>query len=82
LTACAWPRRQALGYAPDVAAVRSVPGVHLLDNTSIFCDRTLCHQIVGRILAYRDDNHLTNEIVDSMRPRLAKAIDAALPSGR
>jgi hypothetical protein len=78
LSACSGPLHKTLVTAADLHAARAVPGVHVLDNTSAFCTPTRCRQVVGSVLAYRDDNHLTLEMVSALRPRLEAAIDALL----
>jgi hypothetical protein len=72
------PVGDALRSAADLHAARSVRGVNVLDNTKVFCDRRRCHQVVGSTLAYRDNNHLTIEMVDRLESRLGQAVDAAV----
>lgn len=77
LARCARPRAKALPVHIDEDAVAAVPGVHLLDVNDRLCDATNCHPVSGRILAYRDDNHLTIEFVLSEVARLGAAAEAA-----
>ena len=40
--------------------VRKVPGVHLLNTASYFCDDNLCRMNKGEVLLYRDANHVND----------------------
>jgi hypothetical protein len=48
--------------------------VHLLDLTYLFCDETLCPAVVGNVLVYRDDHHLSATYVKTAAPYLAQHI--------
>jgi SGNH domain-containing protein len=46
-------------YYPGIAAaVRDVPGAHLIRTAHAFCDRVVCSMVRHGTLLYRDDNHL------------------------
>jgi hypothetical protein len=77
LAACSRPEASSEQSAPDRAAAKTVPGLHTLDLTDVFCSAGVCHQIVGSIIAYRDNNHLSHEMVLSLRPRVEAAMTAA-----
>lgn len=81
LRRCSSKLRNGLHGSVDLQAARSVPGVRTLDLTSRFCPDRRCRQILGRVLAYRDDNHLTAEAVRVFRPELERAMRGALRSG-
>jgi peptidoglycan/LPS O-acetylase OafA/YrhL len=79
LSRCADPQRTAVPFGGvDVQAAKAVPGVRYLDLTDVFCRDAICYQVVGDLLAYRDENHLTSEMAMTLAPRLADAIRAAL----
>lgn len=50
--------------------VRKVPGTHLLDTAGYFCDDNLCSMNKGKVLLYRDANHVNDAgsrfLVDQM----------------
>ncbi|HEY7222430.1 MAG TPA: SGNH hydrolase domain-containing protein [Micromonosporaceae bacterium] len=52
--------------------------VHLLDLTNYYCERTFCPAVVGNVLVYRDDHHLTATFVKTAAPYLAAAIITAM----
>lgn len=78
LAACSVTRRHALQTTVELRAAHAVPGVHVLDNTSLYCDARRCHQVIGSTLAYRDSNHLTLKMVSSLTARLGAAADQAI----
>jgi hypothetical protein len=78
LQACSLPESVAEQSAPDAEAARHVPGLHTLDLDDVFCSADRCHQIVGSILAYRDNNHLSHEMVLSLVPNVGAAMVAAM----
>jgi peptidoglycan/LPS O-acetylase OafA/YrhL len=79
LSRCAAPQRKAVPFGGvDVQAAKAVPGVRFVDLTDVFCRDKICYQVVGNVLAYRDENHLTNEMAMKLAPTLADAIRDAL----
>ncbi|HEY9376065.1 MAG TPA: SGNH hydrolase domain-containing protein, partial [Jiangellaceae bacterium] len=52
--------------------------VHLLDMTDRFCDRSVCYPVVGDLIVYRDDSHLSDEFSAALAPYLAAGVDAAV----
>lgn len=40
-------------------AAKETPGVTAIDTTPYFCDRTFCHAVIGGVVVYFDDHHLT-----------------------
>jgi hypothetical protein len=71
--ACSEPRSSALAAAADLQAAHAVAGVGVADFTSTFCTARRCHQVIGSTLAYRDENHLTIEIVLKLAAQLEAA---------
>lgn len=75
--ACATPRGKAL-QLPTIkqedAAAAADEGAEVLDPTSWFCTRTECPAVVGNIVVYRDDAHMTPEYSRFLAPVLAKAV--------
>jgi hypothetical protein len=40
-------------------AARQTPDVTAVDITPYFCDSTFCHAVIGGVVVYFDDHHLT-----------------------
>jgi hypothetical protein len=57
--------------------VRAAAGSYL-DVSPYICTETTCAVVVGNLLVYRDDNHLTTTYTSWLRTALQPAIDAAL----
>lgn len=70
LTACAPPRSRTLRGFEEMAAVKGVKGAHLIDLTDAICPGDPCAPVIGRVLVWRDDDHLTRTYVQSLTPRL------------
>lgn len=68
-------------YYPDrdAFAELDVPdGVHKLDLTDYICGPAECAPVVGNILVYRDDAHLTNTYAATLAPYLEAEMLAVL----
>ena len=77
--ACTRPLRDAVdprGARAEAAAVRAAGGVYV-DVTPWICTRSRCAVVVGNLLVYRDDNHLTTSYAAWLAPVLAAELDAA-----
>ncbi|WP_100447539.1 acyltransferase family protein [Glycomyces xiaoerkulensis] len=67
-------------YYPDPDAFGDLPvpaGVHKIDLTDYICTETACPPVVGNILVYRDDAHLTNTYAATLAPYLESELVAA-----
>ena len=68
--------------AAERAAVRRA-GAAYVDVTPLVCARGRCAVVVGNLLVYRDDNHLTTSYAAWLAPVMAAVVDDALgPPGR
>lgn len=63
-------------------AVRELadPRVRLVDLTDSFCLPDRCPAVIGNVLVYADDNHITPTYARTLSPTLGKALDAVLPA--
>lgn len=79
IAACAGQRDEVLvAHDPLRDAAAGQQGITLLDFTDVYCDETSCFPVVGGANVYRDQDHLTVTFVDTLAPRYAEAIEAAL----
>jgi peptidoglycan/LPS O-acetylase OafA/YrhL len=74
LTACATPRSQALQGSAQLAAVKGVNGAHLIDLTDAICPSDPCAPVIGGVMVWRDQHHLTRTYVYSLTARLQAMI--------
>ncbi len=58
----------------QVAAAKSVPGVHVVDLTDLFCPGKTCPAVIGGVIVYRDLAHITNTYARSLAPELQKRL--------
>ena len=80
---CAVPRRVALQPDPQVAAATRLRSarVRIVDLTPELCDARACPAVIGGVLTFKDEDHLTPVYAATLGPFLRRAIDRAL-SGR
>jgi hypothetical protein len=70
------PSGAALHSDPDVVAAGRLrsPRVQVIDLTRLLCGPRLCYPVVGRVLAYRDADHLTRAFAATAGPYLYQAL--------
>lgn len=81
LARCASPRDKVLaagGGPAHEAAARNNDKVYLVDLNSAICPRERCAPVIGGVLVYRDNNHITATYAATLAPRLATALDRVL----
>lgn len=68
-------------YYPESVAFDALDmpeGVHKLDLTDYICSADACEPVVGNVLVYRDDAHLTNTYVETLAPYFEIELFAAV----
>lgn len=67
-------------YSPtsltDAVAGR-LPDTTFIDLTDNFCNETTCPVVIGNVIVYKDDNHVTATYIKTMQPVLDRAFRAA-----
>jgi hypothetical protein len=60
LSVCARPRTEIIqSDTPERIAARETPGVSYVDLNDVVCPTTRCAAVIGGVMVYRDDNHLS-----------------------
>ena len=82
LKKCAVPREEALHQvgAAQIAAVRGLDGASLIDLNNAICPDDPCAPVIGGVLVYIDNSHITRTYALSLAPRLLKAFNHVLPA--
>jgi peptidoglycan/LPS O-acetylase OafA/YrhL len=81
---CTQPLSRAIdaaGVRAERAAVVRAGGAYV-DVSPWTCTRATCAVIVGNLLVYRDDNHLSTSYPAWLAPVLSAELDRLVPSGR
>jgi hypothetical protein len=81
--ACTTPRAGAVdagGVRAERAAVERAGGSYL-DVSPWVCSRSTCAVVVGNLLTYRDDNHLSTAYAAWLAPLLAFQLDESIHAG-
>ena len=81
--ACAEPRRTALDADAAAAAARRLrsPRVQVIDLTRFMCGARQCYPVVGGVLVYKNQTHLTDVFVTSLGPYMLRQVDTLMRSG-
>jgi hypothetical protein len=76
---CGIERAEVYGPEPPWALLPDLPGnVRFLDLADRVCGPSFCPAVVGNVLVYLDDNHLTASYARSMAPLVEPDVLAAL----
>jgi hypothetical protein len=75
--ACRVRRSSALRPDPEVAAAKKLPekNITVVDMTRFICDSRWCEPVIGGVLVYKDQNHLTEVFGKTLAPYVTRAID-------
>ncbi|MFM5904915.1 MAG: acyltransferase family protein [Micrococcales bacterium] len=72
---CKIPFAKAMRPAdPMPEAVRNIAGVTIADFTNLFCEADTCAPVIGNIIVYRDNSHITTPWAKHLEPALESAI--------
>ncbi|MFE7508164.1 acyltransferase family protein [Promicromonospora sp. NPDC057488] len=77
---CARPRAEQLAAVSPVPTAPGVPAtaVHL-DLSDAVCGPEVCEPVVGNVLVYRDDDHLTSTYVRTLAPVVGRQLRSGAP---
>ncbi|POH59951.1 acyltransferase family protein [Arthrobacter glacialis] len=77
-TACDAPRAELYQPAsPTDAVAGSLPNTTFLDLTENFCNSTMCPAVIGNVIVYKDDNHVTATYMKTLDPVFDRDFRAA-----
>ena len=54
--------------SPDAAVAGQLPATKFLDFSRFFCPDKLCPAVIGNVMVYKDDNHVTRTYMESLTP--------------
>lgn len=74
---CAVPQSSSLAESNPAARLAG-PGVRMIDLTPWICPEDFCPGIIGNVVVYRDDNHLSRTYATTLAPSLAEQLPARL----
>jgi peptidoglycan/LPS O-acetylase OafA/YrhL len=82
LSRCTIPASKALKKdTPSVYAVKDAAGtVPLIDMTPLLCSPVSCLPVIGNVLVYQDNHHLTSAYTQTTAPYLEQRLLAASPT--
>lgn len=77
MSVCAFDRKEGAGTPALRQASERVGGSHFIDLTDAICPTARCAPVVGNVLVYRQGSHVTKTYIESLAPRLDRALKAA-----
>ncbi len=76
---CSTPRYDLYAAEPPYEALPDLPSnVRFVDFSDYFCTAEVCPPVIGNVLVYLDDNHVSGTYMSTMSSIAEKAITAAL----
>lgn len=78
---CSLPYDQVKPNDYQLSAARGNTDVHLVRTKEWFCPGDTCPAVIGNILVYRDQQHLTTLYAQSLAPRIWAEVSPLLPAG-
>ena len=80
---CGTPREEALPHAGlERRAAEGLPGVTPIDLTDLICPGDTCLPIIGGVLVYRDQHHLSDVYVRTLAPALGSRAPELISAAR
>jgi peptidoglycan/LPS O-acetylase OafA/YrhL len=58
--------------SPDAEVASEVPKTRFLDFSRYFCQGGTCPAVIGNVMVYKDNNHVTRTYMDSITPYIEK----------
>ncbi|MBF4993666.1 acyltransferase [Arthrobacter gandavensis] len=78
---CGIDARRTLADTNPAEIDSRVPEVAHLDFTEYLCAENFCPAVIGNVLVYLDNHHLTRTYIESLRPIFEQKLDDALAAG-
>ncbi len=67
--------------SPDTAVAGQLPAIKFLDFSKYFCQGQICPAVIGNVLVYKDDNHVTRTYMEPASPRTSRRSFWQPPAG-
>jgi peptidoglycan/LPS O-acetylase OafA/YrhL len=77
---CLSSKKSAFKFDPQVGAVATMKSeaVMLINFDDVFCDAENCFPVIGNVIVFRGDNHLTNTFTKTLAPYIEPYLLKAL----
>ena len=76
---CAIPRDEGVSPTIPWETTPNIPNnVFFADLTDYFCDEEICPPVIGNVVIYRDNNHITATYAKTLAPALKAPLESAL----
>jgi peptidoglycan/LPS O-acetylase OafA/YrhL len=72
---CSRPRGQMYHARPPYEVAENIPpNASFVDLSDYFCTPTVCPPVIGNVLIYMDDNHVTGTYMETLAPILKRKV--------
>lgn len=83
IDACSMPRDEVLSRVVPWENTAGLPSnVIYADLSDYFCDDTTCYPVIGNMMVYRDQHHLTASYVETLAPVLKPYLEDAFAEAK
>lgn len=72
---CALPAAEALRTDHQIEAARKTPSVSLIDTRGWFCSETRCPAVIGNVVVYRDEQHISVLFAETLAQDLWRQVE-------
>ena len=77
--ACKTPRARLYAEPTPFDLIPDRPdGVYFVDTSNYFCDTTTCPPVIGNVIVYMDDNHISGTYMATVAPAMGADIERLL----
>ena len=77
--ACSTPRARLYADPSPFEELADRPdNVHFVDTSNYFCDATTCPPVIGNVIVYMDDNHISGTYMATVAPTMGAEIEGLL----
>lgn len=76
--ACAFSQASHLAATDPAESLSAIPNAHMIDLTDQFCADGSCSPVVGNVLVYMDQNHITWDYSKTLAPALGTRMAQSL----
>ncbi|MCS5716610.1 acyltransferase [Herbiconiux sp. CPCC 205763] len=75
---CASPATEALGARDPLMEAAATSGTQVIDLSDLYCPGGICEPVIGNVVVYADEGHLTVTFARTLQSALQSRLQAAL----
>lgn len=79
---CSFARSEGYQYNDALRTAAAATGAHLITFDQVYCQKGVCPMVIGDVIVYRDENHLTVTFMRTLIPYIMDAAERAVGVGK